>query len=464
MKTFLTGESRDQLALLPASIDDYVPAEDLVRYVDTLIEELDLKGIEKSYSDQGRPAYCPRLLVKIILYGKMRGIRSGRELSRACRENLRFIFLARNEKPDFRTINEFRKRQSGELAGLLRQTIGIGISEGLIDLDQVCIDGTKLAASAGRRSFKSTNKLKEELDLLEQELRESFQEDNELEKDEEDRYGDGDGEAKLPPELRNKQKLTERLRRAIKEHEDCKRKEKPDAISTTDPECRMMKGKGVNPSYNAQAAIDAKSRMVVGGYVVNACCDSSELIPLIDNIEENTKRTPRLVSADKGYTRLEHLVELEARGIDGYVSQRERRKQEFQYNPAQDLYVCPEGKKLYNIEKRPGFARYAISNCGNCKRKASCWRKNTPNSQRTICVTDSEQAALRMRKKTQSDQGKLISVLRASTIEPLFGTIKFAKRLRQVAVRGLKRVSETWKLELAAYNIEKLCKIRALAT
>ncbi len=160
MKSFRTGTNRNQLTMLPTSVEEYVPLDDLVRYVDMLVEEFDLREIENRFSPHGRPAYSPRLLVKILLYGKMRGIRSGRELSRACRENLRFIYLACNEKPDFRTINDFRKLHSAQLAGLLRQTIEIGLREGIIDLKQVCIDGTKLAASAGRRSFKSPEKLK----------------------------------------------------------------------------------------------------------------------------------------------------------------------------------------------------------------------------------------------------------------------------------------------------------------
>jgi len=460
MKTFRSGESRNQVALLPPTIDEYVPADDLVRYVDQLVDEFDLREIENCYAAVGRPAYAPRLLVKILLYGKMRGIRSGRELARACGENLRFIFLAGNEKPDFRTINDFRKVHSGRLSGLLRQTIEIGMAEGLIDLKQVCIDGTKLGASAGRRSFKTPKRLQDELDQLEAELNSSFEADNELDKEADERYGDDDdGERRLPPEIKSKQDLRERLRRALQERARCERKEKPETISTTDPECRMMKGKGVNPSYNAQAAVDVKSRMAVGGYVVNACCDSSELIPMIDEIEEQTGRAPELASTDKGYTRLDHLIELERRGIDGYISQRERRKQEFNYDESADVYVCPEGRELTCIEKRPLFSRYAISECGDCTRKLHCWRKNA--SRRTVCVSDKEGAAQRMYLKICSEKGKEISRLRASTIEPLFGTIKFARRLRQVTVRGLSRVTEAWKLELAAYNVQKLCGARA---
>ena len=453
MKTFRTGQAKEQLALLPASIDDYVSSDDLVRYVDSFIEELNLRRIEDKFSWVGRPAYSPKLLVKVILYGKMRGIRTGRELSRACRENLRFIYLARNECPDFRTINDFRKNNAEELAGILAQTIEVGIRENLIDLKQVCIDGTKIGACAGRRSFKTPGTLREELDGLEQELRSTIVADIAAEKEEDEHYGDDDGEGKLPPELRNKQKLAERIRAALSEHDGCER-EKPKAVSTTDPECRMMKGKGINPCYNAQAAIDAKSRLVVAGYAVNACCDSSELIPAVNRIEEMTGSSPSCVVVDKGYTRSEHVVELEQRGIDGYVFLRQRRKQKFIYNPSKDSYTCPEGKELKLIEIRENQRRYARRGCDICPIAAACIRKGA--SKRVLQIKASEAALLRMEAKTATPRGKAMAVLRASTIEPLFGFLKFARRLRQLTIRGLKRVSWEWQFELAAYNIEKL--------
>lgn len=453
MKTFRTGDDRGQLSLLPPSIEDYVGGGDLVRYVDGFVDALDLRRIEDKFSRLGRPAYSPKLLVKVILYGKMRGIRTGRELSRACGENLRFMFLARNERPDFRTINDFRKNNAEELAGILMQTIEVGIRENLIDLRQVCIDGTKIGASAGRRSFKTPETLKQELAVLEHEIKASLRADIEAEKEEDNQYGDDDGEGTLPPEMQNKKVLADRIKAALAEHQACAR-EKPKAVSVTDPECRMMKGKGVNPSYNAQAAIDAKSRLVVAGYAVNACCDSSELIPVVNEIERTTGASPKRVVVDKGYTRCEHIVELEQRGIDGYVSIRQRRKQSFTYNPTKDSYTCPEGKELSLIETRQTQKRYARRGCASCPRANACIRKGA--DKRVLQIKNSEAALVRMEAKIATPEGKAMAVLRASTIEPLFGFLKFARRLRQMTIRGLKRVSWEWQFELAAYNIEKL--------
>lgn len=453
MKKFRTGENRKQIALLPPSVDEYVGRDDLVRYVDGLVEEFDLENIEASYSRLGRPAYSPRMLVKVILYGKMRGVRSGRELSRACKENLKFIYLTGKEKPDFRTINDFRKNHTAELAGLLKQTIEVGIREDLIDLAQVSLDGTKIGAFAGRGSFKTPEKLREALNNLEAELKVSFAADVEAEQEQDAYHGESDGEVKLPPDLQSKEKLAERLRAALKEYENCDG-EAPKSISVTDPESRMMKGKGINPSYNGQAAIDIKSRMVVAGYAVNACADSAELIPVIDEIKENTGKEPKQVIADKGYTEQEHLVKLEERKIEGFILQRKDRNQEFTYNEEKDSYTCPEGRELYCVSKGKKEHRYFTDKCAGCARKSKCSRCRS--NKRVLTIKPSYPAAQRMRRKLNTAEGKKMSILRSATIEPLFGFIKYARGLRQMTVRGLARVSDAWKLELASYNIEKL--------
>jgi hypothetical protein len=205
-------------------------------------------------------------MVKILLYGKMRGMRSSRELARAVRENVRFMYIASGEQPDFRTISLFRKRFSRELSGLLRQTIDVGLRAGLITLEHVAVDGTVLRAYAGRRSFRSV----EQLRALEAALERSFAEDIEADEREGEERGEDGGDGSLPPELRDRQRLRERVKRALAEQttvEQRRREEKGRKIrqiSLTDPESRFMQSHGGRePSYNGQVAVDAASRMVV---------------------------------------------------------------------------------------------------------------------------------------------------------------------------------------------------------
>ena len=456
MRKFREMASREQIALIPSTIDEYVPKDDIVRYLDVLVDSFDLSKIEGRYSTFGRPGYAPRMLVKVLLYGKMRGIRSCRELSRACEENLRFIYLAQNEKPDFRTINVFRKEFSTELAGLLCQTIEIGIREKLIKLENICIDGTKLGAFAGRKSFKDPKGIEQELIKLESEIRASIERDIELDKEDDERFSGGSGHDKLPTELEDKQVLAQKLKRALAVHKEMLG-EKPSSVSITDPECRFMKSKGINPSWNGQAAVDADSRLVVAGYITNATGDSSELISVLDQVEENTGAAPKNLIADRGYTLYQDLKELETRKTEGWVSQIERPVYKFRYNKSNDTYTCPIGEKLVRISSWTAENRYHSSACVTCRKHSVC----SPRKKRRkiLAVPHLIELARKMRLKMQSPQGELMRKLRAATVEPLFGYLKYAKKLRQLTVRGMKRASEEWMLELAAYNAERLCKL-----
>lgn len=471
MRKFRESISRHQLLLLPRSIEEYVPSEDSVRYVDELIEGLDLKEIESVYSENGRPAYLPRMLVKLLVYGKLRGIRTGRELSLATKENFRFIFLVSGEQPDFRTINLFRKRFSAELAGILKQTVRIGIEEGAIKLEHVCVDGTKIGASAGRNTFKTREKLEEELDKLERKFKKSFEQDIENEEEEDRKYGaDDDGDMVLPAELKDKESRKKRLKRAIEEYNKKEGKRKICKVSTTDPEARYMRSKGTNPAYNAQAAIDADSKMIVGGYVTNRCTDECELVPVLNSIEELTDKYPMSVTADKGYSKKEDYLKLAEKKIVGYVAQRadvrkdKFRLKDFKYKKGQNLYICPNGKKLTYLYKDNNLNkhRYKCSDCRSCAVREKCLKHpNKPSQFRHLIVSPAEPIAVEMQKRVESEEGRARLKIRGSTIEPFFGIIKFARRLRQFTIRTLPRVNNEWLFELAAHNISKLAALRA---
>jgi len=455
MKKFREGANRGQLSLLPASLEDYVSESDIVRYVDTLIDELDLRSIESKYSFQGRPAYSPRMLAKLLIFGKMRGIRSSRELAEASRENIRFMFLTNNEKPDFRTIIRFRKTHHRELASLLQQTIAIGVREQLISLEHVSIDGTKLRSFSSRKSFKDPEKLREQLSELEEELAKSFAED--VREDSED---DDEGpDASLPVELQNKVALREKIRTALK-HYDAVEGEKPRQISISDPESRFMKGDGKQPAYNAQLAVDSYKGLAVGGFVTNACSDNSQLRPMLEEVEHSTGTNPRVVIADKGYGEIEGLAELSSRNIDGYVPQRSAHAdryslEDFTYQE-DDSYLCPSGEVLKRANDRRRHRVYKASSCAGCLSREQCIRGKAKN--RSLTVSIHANLVAEMKAKTQTPLAKNMRQIRAATVERAFGNIKYCKKLRQLTYRGISIVNSMWQLELAAMNIEKIAK------
>jgi len=401
-------------------------------------------------------------LVKIVLYGKMRGIRSSRELSRASRENLRFMFLCNNEKPDFRTIILFRKRFHKELGSLLKQTIGIGLKEKLITLDHVSIDGTKLRAFAGRNSFKKPSKLKKDLEKLEEEIAASMCEDIRIDEEEDGKYGKKDKEAKLPKELENKKRLVGKIKAALKQY-DKKRQSPPKRVSTTDADSRYMKSKGILPSYNAQVAVDRDSHMVVGGLMTNDCTDHGQLRPMLAEIEEQTGKNPKIVSADKGYGEIAGLVDLKARNIDGYIPRSAPEKarytlEVFKYDEKTDSYRCPADQVLALQYTGKKHKVYTTTKCEDCPLRADCLRDSKKGKNRLLTVSRHQDLVSAMKEKTETDKGKAMAKIRGSTVEHIFGYIKYSKKLRQIFFRGLNKVNSMWKLELAAYNIEKLAR------
>lgn len=472
MDKFRQPANRDQLMLLPRSIDEYVASDDVVRYVDALVDQLDLGAIEGAYSIEGRPAFSPKVMVKILLYGKMRGIRSSRELAIAARENVRFMFIASGEQPDFRTISLFRKRFHEELSGLLLQTIKIGLKANVISLEHVAIDGTTIRAYASKKSFHSTERLKG----LEAELKRSFKKDIEADEREDERYGDDDGDGKLPPGFEDRQKLYAKVKAALAhnaEVEEMRRHKGASVkqVSLTDPESRFMHtAMGRQPCYNGQAAVDRDSRMVVGGYATNAVRDNGELPDVLAEIEDNTGRNPKVLSADRGYSLKEGLHDLKERRIDGYIPQRSEgsgnvgtnqfKREDFVYDAKGDTYQCPNGRTLrfdsVFHHKRKRSTKYVCEDCSGCPLSERC---HASKCNRTLSVSIYAELYDEMKAKTETAIGKAMARIRSSTVETTFGHIKFNRKLQQFYFRGQAMVDSMWKLELAAYNIEKLVKL-----
>mgnify|MGYP001018563290 CR=1 FL=1 len=373
------------------------------------------------------------------------------------------MFLAQNERPDFRTISDFRKRHRAELAELLTQTIAIGVREKLIDLKCVAIDGTKIHASAGTKSFKNPEFLKEELKRLEAEIQESLEKDIRNDDDEDEQHGGGDGEIRLTSAGEDKKVLRDKLKKAL-DHYQSLEGEKPKGVSITDPECRYMQGKGINPSYNAQLAVDSKCLMAVGGYITTACCDSSQLVPVVEDVKERTGKDPEVVVADRGYSNLGSIAEIEKKQILAYVSlinyKKHRPHTGFAYNSESNTFTCPEGRSLrQSQEYPPGRAlRYRSVSCKGCSRVSSCMPGRSDSSHRTITVTAFQESVERVRARLETPIGLAMRKLRSATVEPVFGVIKHALRFRRVSVRGSPMVDAEWKFQLAIYNIFKLTR------
>lgn len=460
MGRFRQPPDRTQLTFLPMSVDQFVGPDDDVRFVDAFVESLDLSEIESAFSDLGRPAYAPRTLVKLLVYGRLRGVRTGRGLAEAAEENMRFYWLLGGEKPDFRTICDFRKRFAPQLGDLLKQTIDVGVREGVIRLERVAIDGTIIRASAGSGTFRRRESLERELERLDL----SFQPDVDADEVERESSKDDDDDTghQLPEHLRDPEERRRRIRAALDELDQAKKDgRRLKRVSTTDPQCRFIESRsGRNAAYNAQAAVDIESGMIVGAYVTNDVSDGAQLVPMLEQIEENTERNPKTVLADRGYNGLAGLQALEDRGIDGRIPVNQPRSdvfglERFAYDESTDTYRCPDGRTLKRHSYQPKQRRtsYYSPDCTGCTMASECIGQG---KRRTLTVSDLLPLKQAMIAKMTDPEVAASYSERASSIEPVFGNVKANRGLRAFLVRGLQRVSDDWRFEMLVTNVQKL--------
>jgi len=179
------ASNKNQSWLLPLSIKDIIPKDHACFLVENFVESLDFSSFDLIYEGPGHPAYRPRIIMKILIYGMLCRTRSSRKLSKATRENLIFMYLSEKVNPDFRTINRFRKDNSQFVKDAFKETVKLAAKNKLIDLSFISIDGSTLKANAGSKRYVD----KKGLDKLDKAIDKMIQEDIALDELEDELYG-----------------------------------------------------------------------------------------------------------------------------------------------------------------------------------------------------------------------------------------------------------------------------------
>jgi len=432
----------NQALLFPVDLNDWLPEGHPARFVSEVVEELDLSAIYKSYDElRGSPPYNPRMMVKIWIYAFMKGIRSSRKIERALYEDIGFRFLSANQQPDHWTISEFRKRHHKALGELFEQTVRMADKAGLVKLGHIAIDGTKIKANASKHSAMSYGYMKKEEQRLREEIEKMLKEADEIDRLEDEEYGDKSG-WELPEELSTQKKRLKAIRRAkaelereareklekeqaerrkeaeskgktyrpVKDPKDAKPKAK-DQWNFTDPESRIMvnSDKAFIQGYNAQAAVDAETHIIVAADLGNQASDSGYLPDQVMQVVENTGRSPKEVSADAGYYSDRNIKFLEEKRIEAFI---------------------PPDKVRHSEWRTQQAIRGPIPR--NATRKYL------------------------MRRKLRTKRGRERYKLRQTSVEPVFGFIKEELRLRQFLLRGLEKVRSMWRFTCAVHNLWKI--------
>ena len=466
--------STEQGELIPTYLSEWIPDDHLVRLVSDIVDQLDLSGITKQYSNRGEEAYHPALLLKLLFYGYATGVFTSRKIRAAMDENIPFRWLCGGQKPDFRTISDFRLNHIQLLPGLFTQVLRIALTLGYISLGHVSIDGSKLKANASKHKAMSRERMKQEITRLEAEIKEVLQKAQQDDQQEE-------GQLSLFPEsvnaeVHDREVRLNKIRTALQQLEERKpeaesKTPEKDQINFTDPGSRIMdtKTQGVIQAYNPQIAVDAANHFIVGLKMSNSSSDQQQFQSVLQSIEVHTDNMPSKVSADAGYFSAENIKAAESSHVDAYIAAVKESKQDgnaydksnFTYVPGTDRYLCPIGKPMplkqtvhaNNPDKATQWI-YECQACHECPFQQDCAKGRS--GKRTITRTEADPIREAMRTKVQSDEGKASYRQRKAIVEPAWGEIKECQGFRQFHLRGEDNVEGEFVLLALSYNLRKL--------
>ena len=423
----------DQQLLLPAGLQEWLPDDHLAYFISDVVDQLDLSSITARYEGErrGGPPYHPRMMVKVLLYGYCVGVASSRRIAQRLHEDIAFRVLAANNTPDFRTISDFRKDHLGALTGLFLQVLAFCQRAGLVKLGHVALDGTKVRANASKHKAMSYRRMKEKEEQLAAELLRRAQE---VDDEEDRRYGQDRRGDELPEELAFREGRLEKIREAMAaleaeaqaaaERAEAERRKHPGVPDDkaqrnfTDAESCIMPGPGGRDflqAYNCQAVVDSAHQVIVAAKATNLTSDQQQAVGMIEETIRNTGVMPREVSADAGYYSAKAVDELYALGVDPFIAPEQTRH-------GRVVPPAPRGRIPRHLSPRD-----------------------------------------RMRRKLQTRRGRQRYALRMETVEPVFGQIKQGRGFRQFLLRGLEKVNGEWSLICTGHNLLKLFRSGRLA-
>jgi transposase len=473
--------NRQQMSWRAVDVEKLIGEDHPARAIWTLVGRLDLnpfyRAIESSAEEGGRPAFDPQLLISLWVYAYSLGIGSAREVARRCEYDPAFQWLTGLTEVNYHTLADFRVEKQQELDELFTQVLAALCKEGLITLEQVVQDGTKIKALASSRSFREEKTIREHLEQARQRVAAMG----------DPRIEESSAKAKQA-QARARREQQERLESALEElqklqvRKDGRKAKQEPRVSTTDPQARVMKqsDEGFALSYNAQISADAAHGLIVGVAVTQAANDTGQLLPAVDRVEQRLNKSPQQMVADRGYTTRENIEEMAKREIDflgsmKYVPRGANLPNQlpptvFLYQQETDRCVCPEGKILTRQRQRKvghGMIYHMfearLEDCQACPRKPECCPANKKHG-RSVAHLEESALVIAFRKKMASEEAQRRYGRRGRIVEFCHAWIKSKLGLRQFHVRGLVKAQTEMLWACLTYNLQhwiRLSKLRA---
>ena len=458
------GLDRTQTLLFPEALDDYVGAENPVRFLDAFVGSLHLVALQFTKAQcaaTGCPPYAPAVLLKLYLYGYLHRVRSSRLLEAECHRNVEVIWLTGKQSPDFKTIADFRKDNLQPLKAVARQFTLLCRKLALFGGELLAIDGSKFRAVNARDQNYNAGRLEELIAHTDARLAEYF---NKLDQT--------DAAEPVSSEL-SRAELQAKIA-ALQEKKDwhaellAQLDDETKQVSVTDPDTRRMPtAQGNVVGYNAQLAVDAKHKLIAADDVTNEVNDCQQLANVALTAKENLGLKQTEVVADKGYYSAAEVARCVAKNITPYIPKADTSantaqglygKSQFRYDAAKDVYVCPGKQELTyrfaTYELGRGLKYYRATGCKDCALKKQCTRNK---GNRTITREDHEHLMAAMAERMRQQPGKF--KLRKTLAEHPFGTIKRWMNFTHFSLKGLKKVGTEWSLVTLAYNLKRVLNL-----
>ena len=374
------------------------------------------------------------------------------------------MYMAEKVKPNFRTINRFRKDNPEFVKNAFRKAVELATKNNLVDLSFISIDGSTLKANAGSKRYFD----KKGLDKLDKAIDKMVDEDIALDKLEDELYGDNANDGLTGIDRRdmkkivreyNKSKDKNKIKKSIKKAKNELEKYSLKKVSISDPESRAMQTKKrfSELSYNAQLSV-SKNQIIIANDICQDRHDAHQFIPQIRNVKENIKLPDKTkVALDSGYSDSENIKYAEDEGIDLYVPSRAQAQEldgkeqtlnhdNYEYDKKTNELIC-EGKRY----------RYRGMYTRKNGRKIHSFYNKELKKKKDVPFYFKER--LRMRDKMKTEKGKKVYSLRQITIEPVYGNIKQNLGFREFLLRGLEKVKIEMNLVCIAHNLQKIWRL-----
>lgn len=461
------GEDRGQMMVLPPILDRYVSQDNPVRAYDAFVNALDFRELGIDFDDRkvGNSQYHPRAMLKLLLYGYSYGVKSSRKLEREVHNNLSFIWLMQQLRPDHKTIAEFRRKNKRALKKALSLCAKLCLKLDLIEGNVLFVDGTKLRANAGIGTLHKEKWYRDQLEQIDKRIQRLL--------DECERVDEGESHCgsfvAMPKELAQATKLKESIENALAQFaERGEQTRNEPRVNLIDPESVLVKSpQGTHCGYNMQSVVDDQNGLIVHTDVVSESNDMKQLADQILGAEADLGIKCEVACGDAGYWDIAEIAKLESAEkkvvvpTPAQASGKEIgpfEKSRFTYDADSDCYLCPEGHRLvfrrfkeeeqqreYRIEKR--------RHCRSCPHFGICTKSKTG---RTITRHVLEELREEVVRRFEEPEIRQIYDRRKARVEHPFGFIKTLLGFGQFHLRGREGACAEASILATCFNVRRM--------